>query len=297
MSGFNPHIPALPRATRDELLDRFAPTALRRPTPVAKPLNPFRLTLLAVATAGWMPALGLSSRMQRVSRMQERQLDLAVDMLSRWAGADDIAELRRTFARSDQPGPAGTAARLCLLGSFILGMLYLSRHHWSHAVVAHWWLHSFPTSDPIMTLAFGLLIATYALQWVRINQDIMTMQRFALVFNALELPHVQPLRKPKLVFGLRPIYVVIGLAFAWFGLLWGLPLMLAWGAFVTYTTDRSYVFRVALADRLQQLSGVEPVIPTTDLCPDPACRSAHAIDAIYCPRCGRELAHPMKEVS
>ena len=290
MSTFNPELPAIQRLPRDDLLARFTPTALRRPSSVAKPLRPFRLAILGVLTAGWWPCRVLQIRMQRVSLMQARQLDLSADMLTRFAPAEDVQILRSAAARAEKRSWAAYLSAACLVVSIVCAAIFLSQHYWKHTAIVDFWLRPPLPGNGLAVASVVLLCVSYLLMWIRINQDVVAIQQFAQAVNAIAVKGMAPIRVPKFVWGVRPMYLIVGFVMAWFGLFWALPMSFAWAAFVTYANDTSHDFRVELAERLQTLSGVAPVIPTEDLCANPKCRGPLAFDAKYCPRCGTEVS-------
>ena len=131
---------------------------------------------------------------------------------------------------------------------------------------------------------------SYLLTIVQANQQLVAMQQYALAFNAVLSGRAQPIDGPPLVWGLRPLYVLAGVALAAFGLVWALPMTLAWAALADFSQNAARDFRVQLAERMTDLSGVDPVMPTSDLCANPDCRNALPIEAMYCPRCGRPVS-------
>ena len=130
------------------------------------------------------------------------------------------------------------------------------------------------------------LSLAYLATIVQINAQLVAMQQFAMAFNVVYEEKLKPIDEPPLVWGLRPVHVGVGLVLAWLGPLWLLPMMLGWAAHTTFARDAAYRFRVQLAERLVEISGVEPVVPTRDVCANPDCRHSMMADAHFCPRCG-----------
>ena len=289
MSAFTPDIPPIPRPNPAELLGRFVPSALRRVPPVAKIWPMPRLVLMAVATAGFYPCRALQVRLRQTIMMHAQQCELASQLLDGHLPADDAAIARE--ASGDVRVGFGwlNLSSVLMLASLAMLAVWLARANYSIDAVRHWWLGPPDRGDTLAIAAISLLSGAFLVLIAQINQQLLAMQKFALAFNAVANNHMRPLDLPPLTFGLRPVHLILGAAGAWFGLFWFLPLMLAWAAFTSFVRDAAYRFRVQLADRLGMVSGVDPVIPLRDLCPNPDCRFSRPTDAQFCPRCGTPI--------
>ena len=289
MSAFSPDIPVIPRPSQEQLLARFVPAALRRSPPTAKVWPLWRQVVTGVVTAGLWPFWPLRQRIARTLELQGRQCELAADYLRSRIGADD-ARLLTDAARSvnARRGTSRVEAVLWWVGVVAFGVWAARQPSWVRAVWPLW--HERVRSDVVGMAGQLALSAAYLLVIVRIDRQLLAMQRFALAFNAIFEDRVPAIEPPSLVWGVSPSAVVAGGVGAWLGPVWLLPMMMVWSAHSAAARGAAYAFRVRLADRLVRLSGTEPVVPTADVCGNPDCRHGLPHGAKFCPRCGRPAA-------
>jgi hypothetical protein len=288
VSVFAPDVPPIPKPDPAELLARFLPSALRRTPPVAKLWRWPQLVFRGVLTAGFWPCRVLQVRLRQTLVMHAQQCDLSVRLLRVHLPADDVepaADAARRTNVSFVPLNASCVAMLAAMGLFFY---WMSTHGFTPEAARRWWLHAPAPGDAIAWASVALLSAAYLLLIVQINQQLVALQQFALAFNAGCGERMGEIDPPPLVWGLRPLYVGVGVVLAYLGLIWALPMMLTWAAFGSFANDAARGLRVQLADRLASLGG-EAVIPTGDLCPNPQCRNGLPHDAVFCPRCGVAL--------
>ncbi|MDB5326077.1 MAG: hypothetical protein JWM57_1646 [Phycisphaerales bacterium] len=289
MSAFTPDIPPVPRPDQAELLGRFVPTALRRVPPVAKIWPIPRLVLMAVVTAGFYPCRALQVRLRQTLMMHAQQCELASQLLDKHLPADDALAVRDAAGEVRVGFGWLNVSAVMMLAALAMLAAWLWRADYSTDAVRHWWLGPPDRGDTLAIVSISLLGGAFLVLIAQINQQILAMQKFVLAFNAVADNRMRALDLPSLVFGLKPIHLILGLVGAWLGLFWFLPMMLAWAAFTAFVRDSAYQFRVQLADRLGTVSGVAPVIPLRELCPNPDCRFARPTDAQFCPRCGTPI--------
>lgn len=289
MSVFTPDIPPIPRPDPAGLLGRFVPSALRRVPPVAKIWPMPRLVLLAVATAGFYPCRALQVRLRQTVMMHAQQCELASQLLDSHLPADDAA-ITREAANEVRVGFGWlNLSSLLMLAALAMTVIWFAQNQFSHAAIRDWLIRPPLRGDMLAITSPSLLSAAFLVLIAQINYQIVAMQKFALAFNAVAGGRMRTIDVPQLVFGLKPVHLIFGGIGAYFGLVWALPLMLAWAAFTAFVRDSAYRFRVQLADRLGTISGVEPIIPLRDLCPSPDCRFSRPADAQFCPRCGTPI--------
>lgn len=290
MSTFTPTIPPIPRPEPAELLGRFVPSALRRTPPVAKIWRLGRIAVLGVFTAGIFPCRALQTRLRKTLMMHAQQCDLASQLLDHHLPADDAATLREAADGVAVSHAWLNGSALLMLTAVATAAVWITQQggvNWD--TLRAWLFLPLQHADALTLSSFGLLSVAYLILILQINRQVVAMQQFALAFNAVMEERVRPIDAPPLVWGLKFRHLLLGGAGVYFGLFWAMPMMLAWAAFADFVRDSAFRFRVQLADRLTTISGVESVIPLTDLCPNPDCRHSHFHDAQFCPRCGTPL--------
>lgn len=290
MSAFTPQLPPVSRLPPGELLGKFVPTALRRTPPVARFVHPIRLSILGLLTAGVLPYWMLQTRVYRVQKMYAHQAELAGDLLVMHAAADEQKLLRESADKVDVSRWVGRLSRLVLIAAVVAAGMYLLQNHWTGHAVRRVWLQPLRYAVPELQAYVVLMTVAYLLLVIQMNRQIAAMQRLAIAVNGFfdTLPPIAP--PPLVLVGRSPLTLLLGLTMAWIGLVWALPMAIAWSAFSQFVRHSAYEFRVDLSERLQAVSGVTPVIDTGDLCPNAKCRSAISQDAAFCPRCGTTLA-------
>lgn len=272
-----------------ELLGRFVPSALRRTPPTAKVWRLSRVAVLGFLTAGFWPCRALQVRLRQTLTLNAQQCGLAVQLLQKHWPADDVALVDEAAAGMNVSHAWLNASAVLMLAALALLVYWVADHHYDLAAVQQWWLRAPLPRDGVAWASAGCLSAAYLLLIVQINRQLVAMQQFALAFNAAAADKAGPIEPPPLVWGLKPAHLVVGVAGAVIGLVWALPMMLAWAAFAAFVRDAAYGFRVRLADRLASVGGVDPVVSLADLCPNPDCRHSLPFDAVFCPRCGTPL--------
>ena len=289
MSAFTPDVPPIPRPSDLERLGRFVPAALRRTPPVAKLWGLPRLVVTGLATAGFLPAFALHGRVRKVLMLHAQQCERAADLLAEVLPADDAAVVRDAALRVRQSQGWTWLARLIAAVSLGCAVAWLATTYESNAV-ARLWAYPISVDEPLLVTATLLLTLAYLLAVVPINRQLLRMQQFALAFNATAGERVGDVDPPPLVWGMKPGHLVVGGVLAVCGPVWALPMCVAWAAHGQFATRSALRFRVRLAERLQDLTGVDTVVPRQDLCPNPDCRGPLPATATFCPRCGAPTA-------
>ena len=269
------------------MLGRYVPTALRRTPPVARLIHPIKLSILGILTAGLWPLHKLQKRVDRVLQMQAHQAELAGDLMALHAPADAKSLLAESTGRVRVASLPLGLSRLCFLAAICsIGWFWLAHH----GPLTRLWLHPLRYGDPVARAFVALIAAAYVLLIFQMNRQIIAMQKLAIAVNGVfELP--PPMAAPQLVFvGRSPLTILLGVALAWLGLAWALPMAVAWSAFKQFVTVSASGFRAELSDRLQTMSGITPVVDSRDLCPNPKCRQLIHEGAAFCTRCGTPVA-------
>jgi hypothetical protein len=284
---FAPAVLPVVAPPRGELLGRLVPTAVRRMPPVARPAGPLRLVWTSVLTLGVLPLIQLRDRLRRTILLQQQQLELAAELLTRSTPPDD-AKFVEEAARAAHPskalsglsGVAMLGAIGCLLGA-------LQAWGWTWASIKSLLLEPPTATSPFALGWLACLTAGYGLCWISLNHHVGRLQQFALAFNAVAGEKATPVQPPAFVYGVRPLYLLVAAAMMWLWMLWALPMMLAWAAHRTFVHRGDHVFRAQLADALTALSGERPVVADVDRCRNPLCGAPVGSTARYCPRCGK----------
>ena len=286
MSVFAPEIPPLPSPPPAELLGRFVPAALRRTPPDARFWGLPRLLASGLLTAGYLPCFALQTRVYRVSMLQAQQCERAADLLALHVPPDEAAELRAAAGRVRVSVGWTWLARALAALALGFAVAWLGTTFDSNAL-SRFWLYPTSGPDPLLITSALLQVVAYLLVFVPLNRQATAMQQFALAFNATAGEHVGPIDPPPLVWGLNWAWTSVGILVAVCGPVWVLPMLVAWAGFGQFVHRSAMRFRVQLAERLQDIGGVETVVPRADLCQNPDCRCSLPVQAQFCPRCGR----------
>lgn len=272
---------------RPDLLGRFVPTAIARVPPSARLERPIKLAFMGLLSAGFLPYLQLRNRLRNVISLERQQLDLASELLAAHLPEQEIPPLTESVARVHASKPIGWLADLCFTGALGSAVVWLAQHGWTSAALRTWYFTPPQSDDRLGVAALVLLVLAYVLQHVQTNRHVSTLQQYALAYNAVLDGRAAKVSSPALVWGIRPLYLIVGAVMMYFGLLWSLPMMLSWAAFRSFITRSDRLFRADLSTSLQAVSGVAPVVESAELCHNPQCRQPLPEDARFCPRCGR----------
>lgn len=287
---FSPPIPTRAPADRALLLGRFVPAAVNRVPPVARVKGPLYVLFWGVLTAGILPLFQLRRRLNETFTLQAQQLELAGELVSCHLNPDDVSEITRAVEALGKDTALQTLTDILILGSMmaLIGAFNLSG--WSIDSYTHLLFQS-PADQNIAGMWwFGLVCMSYLLLHARINRHISRLQDFALAFNATTEGRVPAIRLPRSTWGFRvwPVFLS-GFMILVVGGLWIIPMLLAWSAFQTFIREIDTRFRSDLSDRLEQISGVAPVIRRAGVCQNPGCDQPLLPEARFCPRCGRPV--------
>jgi hypothetical protein len=270
---------------RAMLLGRFVPGVLVRQLPMAKRVSPFRLTLFGLVTAGILPAYWLVQRTGSVVSLQSQQMELATELLALHQPTDIDVVQAAAVNITGQPWMM-RLMYLCISGAMISAAMTLLTHGWTTDAFRQLLFYALARNDIGSIACLLCVTAASLLALLMMNRHTVVLQQYTLAFNAQQgeaLPLITP---PGLVFGLKPLHLILAGVLAWCGLLWSVPVMLGWAAFeqMLYTTTQP--FRAALAERLQQISGIEPAVDDAGSCTTPGCRAVIPSAGAFCPRCG-----------
>jgi hypothetical protein len=136
---------------------------------------------------------------------------------------------------------------------------------------------------------FGLVTISYVLMHMRINRHVSRLNDFALAFNASTEGRFPPIYAPQFTWGFRIGHLIVAGVLMLLWAVWALPMLVAWGAYQTFVQKVDVRFRADLSNRLQQLSGVVPVVKRAGICNNPGCDQPLPPEAHFCPRCGQRV--------
>jgi hypothetical protein len=284
-----PALPPVPRPPRAELLGKLVPSSVRRLPAIARPLGPFRLAWTSILTLGVLPLIQLRERQHRTIVLQQQQIELASELLAAHVPADD-AKIVQEAAVATRPSKAlAGLSGVVMLAAIACAFVAIQQQSWSIDAFKQLLFHPPSPNRPFALAWLAMLTAGYGLCWVQLNNHIGKLQQFTLAFNAVAGERASPMAPPPLVFGVRPLHILVAAVMMLFWMLWALPMMLAWAAFRSFVLRSDRTFRTQLADRLTTISGEKPVVGDVDCCRNPHCRAPAPVEARYCPRCGKSV--------
>lgn len=280
-STFDPIVPPIATAARPEMLGRFVPTAMRRYSPVAKVQRPVRILLLGLLSAGMVPLLQLRERWTRTTNLQAQQFDLSAELLACHIESPEVT----AAAKAIRPSKFLTfLSGVAVLTAIVAAIAALTYYGWSLAGINKLYLQR-PTDAFAWTWLISLSAGYLIVMW-QINQHVAQQQDFALAYNATVEGKAPTIAAPPFVWGLLPVHLLIAGLMMYLWMLWGLPMMLAWAAFASFSQRSDPHFRIQIARSLEIVSGVEPVVGNADTCANLDCRGPMPETAMFCPRCG-----------
>ncbi len=274
---------------------------------MAEPYAPglVRTLILAIFSMGIIPLILLPSKLREfAARERDQFFHLAQWMRSQFGSDADSLDPRT-------PG-LDRAVHLLRLVS------------WTGAIVAMgsiaWYLSNVPDVQSLLDATYGFfhtpwhnygeldehlfaiwmpsLCIGYAAQWAAVQVHQARVRQFLSSFNSLAVKHgLKEIVPPPEVLGLRPMWLAGAFGFMCFGVLWGIPLMLAGGAQTRYIRHRSRGIRQELSERVGDvLRQTRPAMMLTvpvalrRKCPVAVCQAPLPQAATFCPRCGTRVA-------
>jgi hypothetical protein len=308
MSGFEPTIRTVIPNESDEpdVLAGAVLNSLTRPMYRRLSLNAAQSAALAFVSLGVVPMLLLPRWLRGFIAQQEQQLWHLAEWMRLQGGDADAAPLQQLSSRIRFNGPLGILTWLSTvvaIGAAVAFFVATPAHRFDIRALFAFGYHVPRSPEAILftiALSAAAVIHCAHLAWHQQN-----VERYVQWFNKLatrqQVPEV-PLSSIEI--GLRPIWIAAGLAFAFGGAVWGLPLMLAAGAQRGYIRGASVQTRAQLAQRLREMllarrptMRVPKAISVTRICLRPNCRAAIPTVAKFCPRCGTRAARTMDVVA
>ncbi len=287
-ASFSPPLPPVASPARAELLGKFVPTSISRMPPVARMLRPLQVGFFGFFTAGILPLLQLRSRLGEYISLERQQLDLAAELAG--CHLDSIAadEIARAASKIVTPKWIAYLSDLSMIGAIIAVIASLQINQWTAAAFKQFLFIRAGQLDQAALSWLVLISISYLFLYFRINRHVAQLQHFALAFNAANENRFSPIAIPKQVWGIRFGHLLVAGIMLFYSAVWGVPMMLAWAAYQTFVYKVDAQFRADLSNRLQQLSGVDPVVDRAGLCRNPGCEQMLTWDARFCPRCGHK---------
>ena len=286
---FAPTVPPIERAPRPEMLGKFVPTSIRRLPPVTRMHRPLQVALHGFISAGIFPLLQLRTRLNDYITLEQQQLELAAELTACHVDADDAKEVTDAAKNATASKSLKLIGDLTMLGAIAAIIIFLQQHGWTIAAVKQFYFRPPNPADPFAMAWLTLVSASYLLAIARINRHIVRLQQFTLAFNAATEGRCDPIGLPRLVWGVRPLHMIVAVPLMLLWAIWALPMLLAWGAYQSFAYSSDANFRADLSDRLTRLSGVPPVVDRAGMCSNPACGQPLSWEAKFCPRCGRAV--------
>ena len=187
----------------------------------------------------------------------------------------------------------GSIVWYCLNGHDIFDLIFATYGYFT----SHY--HPNGTRDEMLfTIWMPSLCLGYAREWAAVQVHQARVRNFLTRLNAIASQHgLKRIASPPEVLGLRPLWLAGAFGFMCYGVIWGVPLMLAGRAQTRYIKHRSRGLRAAFAQVVRDvLRHTRPMtrfnIPVMlrRRCPVDNCQAPLPQVATFCPRCGTRVS-------
>jgi hypothetical protein len=278
---------------------------LMRPSIYACSPRIFPTVLSAVVTFGILPLIQMPRRLHAFAQRERDQLW----HLGKWMHLQFGREAESVTPREPAMDRAVHVLRLiswmCALAALGSIVWYLSfgrdledLGRATYGFFSPQWKSYRHLDERLFVLWMPALSIGYAAHWTAVQVHQARVRRFLSRFNSIVLKHgLKPVVQPPEALGLRPLWLLGAFGFMCFGMLWGVPLMLAGGAQTRYIRRRSVWIRAELAQRVgdvlrQRRPTMMLTVPVVlrRKCPVELCQAPLPQVAAFCPRCGTRVA-------
>jgi hypothetical protein len=317
MTAFSPTTTTIdPPGPSDELAGAVL-AGLSRPILRRAPWGIVKTLVLSILTCGLWPLLSWPARFREACLREQQQLWHLAEWMRLNSGRPDAAALRdSTRALAFRKGLQTVAWVVIFIG--VMAPLHVLPPHthlpfpvFYHSMYSHSWFVDAPlvdnnawgvlgtsSVDPWLVKFAqtwsGLLTIALVLHWFQLQLHIGDVRMYLTRFNAITGAHgIKPIRMPHTGIGLRPMWVIAGIAGACLGVPWMLPLMIVGAVQNRYIGQTSYIVRHEMAQVMQPLVNRQNpgvVVPTPmrlwGCCLNPQCGAIIPPAAKFCPRCG-----------
>jgi hypothetical protein len=310
MTAFSPTTTTLdPPGQTDELAGAVL-ASLSRPIGRQQPWGPVTTAILSVLTIGLLPLLSWPARLRNACLREQQQLWHLAEWLRLNSGRPDALSLQDSTRRlAFRPGLHMAALLIVFLGIFSPLRMMPPHPHWTLAVIFQSMYSKTPLVSGQLRIGNGVvdpflvsfaktwsvvLTAAFFLHWLQLQLHIGDMRMFVTRFNAITSAHgLKPVRMPHTGIGLRPIWLLVGIAGLALGVKWALPLMIVGAVQNRYLARTTYIVRQEMAQRMSLLAGLQnpaAAVATPmrlwSCCSNPQCGAIIPPAAKFCPRCG-----------
>ena len=275
--------------------------------PMAAPYTPglMRTLVLSLVSFGVIPLLLLPGKLREFGARERDQLWHLAQWFRDQLGIEDdtldprtpmldrVMHVLRIVSWTSALIALGSIVWYCLNGHDIFDLFFATYGFFSSRY------HPNGAQDELLfTIWMPSLCVGYAAQWASVQVHQARVRDFLARFNSIAGQRgVKRMAPPPEVLGLRPIWLAGALGFMCFGVIWGVPLMLAGGAQTRYIWHRSRGLRAEFAQRMRDL--LRQTRPMTRFnipvnlrrkCPVEICQAPLPQVATFCPRCGTRVA-------
>lgn len=296
--------PAPARDQPDYLAGALLQSLMR---PVADPYAPrlVRTLVMAIGSLGVIPLVTLPSKLREFAARERDQLWHLAQWMRAQFGADADGLDPRTPALDHAVHVLrliSWAGALVATGSIVWFLAVqgdveaLIRASYGYFTSLRWGYDD--AAETFFPIWMASLCIGYAAQWSAVQVHQVRVRRFVELFNELAMKRrLRPVPPRREVLGMLPVWLIAGVFFLKFGVLWGVPMVLAGAAQTRYIRRSSRGTRQELAQRVRDV--LQTKFPAMQLavpvmlrrkCPVNLCQAPLPQSAIFCPRCGMRVA-------